>query len=162
MKRPRILTAPTVIFPSILMIALAVVESSAFALSTGHVLNSPNKPSPPVIERLLPLSEVDKENSHQTGCTFIFGAADNDYIQLIGDELLFRTPVGLHSCRIANADAFINEKGTAVCDKIGLKLHTTGRTTQYQAADSSSAPARLLVGQDRAARAIRGYWAVAC
>jgi hypothetical protein len=151
MMRLRLLTALAVV-------ALAVV-SGAFAADAGR---APNKP-PPAVEPLSPLSEADTERSHQTGCNFVFGAADKDYIQLIADELMFRTGSGLQVCHITNADAFMETKGAAaVCDGVSLKLRSTGRTRQYPASDSSAGPARLTIGQGRASWVMRGHWSVAC
>ncbi len=135
--------------------------SGAFAAEAHRASTVPSPPAP-AIERFLPLSEEDKARSHQTGCNFVFGGVRTDYLQLIGDELMFRTGSGLHTCSIVNADAFLDEKHVAVCDGVSLRYRRTGRTTAYPASDSSTGPARLTIRQGRASRVVRGHWGVAC
>jgi hypothetical protein len=139
------------------------IVGGAFAADAQPTLNAPSTPPPLAIEKLLPLSAEDEESSHQTGCVFSFGDYHRDYVQLIDDELMFRTLSGLQVCRIANPDAFMLAEDTAACSGILLKLHRTAHAPQQDSVtDSAGGAAQLSIGQGRVSRTMRGGWAVAC
>jgi hypothetical protein len=140
---------------------LAVLAASS--AMAAPAVRAPGKPALPVAAaKLLPLSDADQTSSHKSGCNFSFSGAKSPYIQVIEDELMFRTPVGLQTCNIKNADAFMAGKGAAVCKSVSLKLRMTGRTTHYESSDSSTGPANLTVLQDETFHVMRGSWGVAC
>ncbi|MFG1465483.1 hypothetical protein V5F77_21605 [Xanthobacter sp. DSM 24535] len=157
----RVLVALAVLVPSISAVALTVGRG-ALAGEAGHAQETSSPPLPQDAANLVPLSEDDERSSQQSGCMFLFSVSPKDYVQLIDGELMFRTLSGLHVCHIANADAFMDARESAVCDGISLKLRRTGRITHNPASDSSTGPAQLLIGQGGVSRTLRGTWGVAC
>ena len=157
----RVLAALAVLIPSISAVALAA-GGGALAGETGHAQSIASPPPPQDGVNLVPLSEEDETSSKQSGCMFLFSVSPKDYVQLIDGELMFRTLSGLHVCHIANADAFMDARESAVCEGISLKLRRTGRIQHHPASDSSTGPAQLLIGKGGVSRTLRGTWGVAC
>lgn len=113
---------------------------------------------------LLPLSDQDERSTQETGCTTTFTLGRQDYLQLVGSELLLRDQHGLHACRFTEASTENLEtwRGSVSCSGYRLRIRSSGKSTSNLASDSSSRRAVLTVDRGGGATSMRGIWGVAC
>ena len=113
---------------------------------------------------LLPLSDQDERSTQETGCTSTFTRGRQDYLQLVGTELLLRDRQGLHACHFTEAatEDLETGHGSVSCSGYRLSIRSSGKATSNLASDSSSRGAVLTIDRTGVATSMRGIWGVAC
>lgn len=113
---------------------------------------------------LISLSDQDERSTRETGCTSTFTVGRQDYLQLVGTELLLRNQQGLHSCRLTTVatEDLETGRGTVFCSGYRLRIRSSGKATSNLASDSSSRQAVLTIDRAGVAASMHGIWGVAC
>jgi hypothetical protein len=122
------------------------------------------EPRAQALAALLPLSDQDERSTQETGCTSTFTLSRQDYLQLVGTELLLRDWYELHSCRFTTVaiEDLETGRGNVSCAGYRLRIRSFGKATSNLASDSSSRRAVLTIDRDGVATSMRGIWGVAC
>ncbi|MEG3175606.1 hypothetical protein U1872_05135 [Sphingomonas sp. RB3P16] len=142
-----------------ILLFTAVVAAAVWTPVRTHADPRAQAPAP-----LLPLSDQDERSTQETGCTSTFTRGRQDYLQLVGTELLLRDQHGLHACHFTEAATDDLETGrrSVSCSGYRLRIRSSGKATSNLASDSSSRRAALTIDRGGVATSMRGIWGAAC